>query len=217
MKSLGEFVTKALVSGFLVAVPVYLAILLLLKAMKSLAGLVRPLAVLRPAGLPTEAAEVGLALLIVLSVCFALGVAVLTEPGRAAAERIQRSVLAKIPGYELVRSLTQQLAGQGRENAWRPALAEIEDALVPAFIIEEIQDGLYTVFVPSVPSPVVGSVYILRRERVHLVNASFAQTFLALSRWGSGAKDLVAAMESEHRNAEADSRPSTERRGSKIA
>src|SRR5262245_21687291 len=200
MKSFCAFVTKALVRGFFVAVPVYLTILLLLKVVKSLAALVRPLAVLRPTGLSTETAEVGLALLILLSVCMALGVAVLTEPGRAAGELIQRKVLSKIPGYVLIRSLTQQLAGQARENVWRPVLAEIEEALVPAFLIEEIQGGRYTVFVPSVPSPFVGSVYILRKDRVHLINASFAQTFQTLARWGSGAKDLLAAMESERRD-----------------
>lgn len=217
MKSFCAFVTKALVRGFFVAVPVYLTLLLLFKAVKSLARLVRPLAVLRPTGLSTEAAEVGLALLIVLSVCFALGVAVLTGPGRAAGELIHRKVLSKIPGYELIRSLTQQLAGQGRENVWRPALVEIEDGLVPAFVIEETQDGRYTVFVPSVPPPFVGSVYIFRRERVHLLNASFAQTFQALTRWGSGAKDLLAAMESERRDGQANSGPSIDRKSTKIA
>jgi len=209
MKSFRQFVTKALVSGFLIAVPVYLAILLLLKAIKSLGRLVRPLAALHPPGLTSETAENGLALLIVLGACFVLGVAVLTKPGRAAGARFQRSVLEKIPGYILVRDLTQQLAGQGHEKAWRPALAEIEDGLVPAFIIEEAQDGRYTIFVPSVPSPLVGSVYILRHERVHPLNASFAQTFQALSRWGSGAKDLVALMEPEPRHTEGtrDHRP----------
>ena len=47
-------------------------------------------------------------------------------------------------------ALIRQLSGGGREKAWQPALAEIEDALVPAFIIEEF-DGRYTVFVPSNP------------------------------------------------------------------
>jgi uncharacterized membrane protein len=217
MKSFRQFVIKALVSGFFIAVPVYLAMLLLLKALKSLSGLVRPLAVLHPSGVSTEAAQNGLAFLVVLAICFVLGVAVLTKRGRAAGDRIQRSVLAKIPGYTLVRDLTQQLAGQGHENVWRPALVEIEEGLVPAFIIEEVRDSRFTVYVPSVPSPLAGSVYILREERVHPVNASFAQTFQALSRWGSGVKDLVAAMESEPRDAEAHSRPSAERKYTKIA
>jgi uncharacterized membrane protein len=77
---------------------------------------------------------------------------------------------------------------------WKPALAEIEDALVPAFIIEEFEDGRYTIFVPSSPSPFTGAVYILGRERVHLLDASLAQTVQVVSRWGSGSRDLVAAM-----------------------
>jgi len=36
---------------------------------------------------------------------------------------------------------------------WKPALVEIEEALVPAFIIEELEDQRVTVFVPSVPTP----------------------------------------------------------------
>ena len=59
----------------------------------------------------------------------------------------------RIPGYALLRSLTQQLAGQGKENVWKPAMVEIEEALVPAFIIEVHDDGRFTVFVPSVPTP----------------------------------------------------------------
>jgi hypothetical protein len=42
------------------------------------------------------------------------------------------------------------MSGRSRENTWRAALVEIEDALVPGFIIEEFEDGRYTVFVPSI-------------------------------------------------------------------
>ena len=48
---------------------------------------------------------------------------------------------------------------------WKPALAEIAGALVPAFIIEVFQDGRFTVFVPAAPTPFSGSVYILPAER----------------------------------------------------
>ena len=73
---------------------------------------------------------------------------------------------------------------------------EIEDALVPAFIIEEFDDGRFTVFVPSAPTPLSGSVYILTPERVHLLDISFTTAVKSLSRWGSGSKELVAAMKS---------------------
>jgi hypothetical protein len=45
-------------------------------------------------------------------------------------------------------------------RAWAdlPAPAEIEDALCPAFIIEELENGSFTVFVPSIPTPLAGAV-----------------------------------------------------------
>ena len=94
----------------------------------------------------------------------------------------------------MLRSLTQRLAGEGEEETWQPALAEIEDALVPAFIIEELDDGRYTIFVPSVPTPFAGAVYVLERERVHILDVPFTQAVSSISRWGSGSKNLVAAM-----------------------
>lgn len=81
----------------------------------------------------------------------------------------------RVPGYQLFRSLTQRLAGQEGDTAWKPALAEIEEALVPAFIIEELEDGRFTVFVPSVPTPLAGSIYILASGRVHPLNIPFTQ------------------------------------------
>jgi len=80
---------------------------------------------------------------------------------------MDRSLLERLPGYTLFRSLTQRFAGEGRENVWKPALVEIEEALVPAFIIEELEDGRFTIFVPSVPTRLAVAVYILARGRVH--------------------------------------------------
>jgi len=105
-----------------------------------------------------------MAFLLVLILCFVVGMIVRTTAGRAVIERIERSLFERIPGYALLRSLTQRLVGEDRENVWKPALVEIEEALVPAFIIEEFDDGRYTVFVPSVPTPLAGAVYILERR-----------------------------------------------------
>jgi uncharacterized membrane protein len=198
MKQVREFVTSSVLSGLLLAVPLYLAVLLLLKAMGSVVHLVQPIAQLLPRW---SHAEDVLAILIVLFLCFLIGVALRTASGEAVGERVEGSVLVRIPGYLLLRSLTKQLAGESEESAWKPALVEIEDALVPAFIIEEFEDGRYTIFVPSSPSPFTGAVYILARERVHLLDASLAQTIQAVSRWGSGSRDLVAAMKPSTRRA----------------
>lgn len=190
------FVAKAVLGGLLVVVPLYLAVLVLLKGMKSVGGLVRPFALLLPDWIPAEKA---LSLLLVLMICFLIGVAVRTRAGRVGRERIERGFFERIPGYALFRGLTQQVAGKSRENVWKPALAEIEEALVPAFIIEEFEDGRYTVFVPSIPTPLAGAVYILDRRRVHPLDVPFTDALKTVSRWGAGAKDLVTAIEKRDR------------------
>jgi uncharacterized membrane protein len=181
-----------LIAGILVVVPVYLGGLLLLKAAKSLADLLKPVTALLPVWLPGDQF---LSLLLLLAICYLVGLAIGTPVGREIQKRIEHSLFEKIPGYTLFRSLTQRLVGESQDEAWKPALAEIEDALVPAFIIEEHADGRYTVFVPSVPTPLAGAVYVLNADRVHPVDIAFTQALKTVSRWGAGCKDLVAAME----------------------
>jgi len=117
-----------------------------------------------------------------------------TQSGRAVRERMEKVFFERLPGYGLLRSLTQRLAGDSDEEAWKPALVEIEEALVPGFIIEELDDGRFTIFVPSVPTPFAGAVYVLSPERVHRLDVPFTQAIQSISRWGSGSKALVAAM-----------------------
>jgi uncharacterized membrane protein len=148
-----------------------------MKAMKSLEGLTRPIAHLTPRWLPAERV---FSFLIILILCFLVGIVLHTRIGEAVETRVEKSLLRKIPGYTLFRSLTRQLVGENQESAWKPALAEIEDALVPAFIIDELDDGRFTVFVPSVPTPMTGVVYILNAERVHPLKVPFAQEVKAL-------------------------------------
>ncbi|WP_116810740.1 DUF502 domain-containing protein [Steroidobacter cummioxidans] len=191
MKKSLLFIAKSILSGFLIIAPLYLAVLLILKAVDAVGTLVRPLMRLLPDYLPAERL---LSLLLVLFICFLIGLAIRTQSGRAASERIEKSLFERIPAYALFRSLTQQLVADSREKCWKPALAEIEEALVPAFIIEELKDG-YTVFVPSVPTPLAGTVYILNRHRVHPVNVPFTQAVQVVARWGLGAKALYSAMD----------------------
>ena len=122
-----------------------------------------------------------------LAVCLVAGLVVRTGAGLRAKNALERSVLEKIPGYALVRGLTERVSGDTREGAFRPALVEIEEALAPGFIIEELEDGRYTVLVPSVPTPAAGALFILPRERVHPVDVPFTQAVKVISKWGVGA------------------------------
>jgi uncharacterized membrane protein len=188
------FIAKSLATGVLIVIPIYLAVLLLLKAMKSVVGLVQPVALLLPESVP---AETLLSLLLVVVFCLLIGLMVRTRIGASVRERMETTLFERIPGYALIRSLTQQVAGSSNEKVWKPAFVEIEEGLVPAFIIEEFEDGRYTVFVPSIPTPLAGAVYILDRKRVHPLDVPFTAALRTISKWGSGCRELVATMDSE--------------------
>src|SRR4026208_176633 len=87
MKYAREFVTNTVIGGVFIVVPVYLAILLLLKGMQSAVRLVRPFAALLPDWLPAEGF---FSFLLVLLVCFVVGAAVRTRGGRAVRERLEK-------------------------------------------------------------------------------------------------------------------------------
>jgi uncharacterized membrane protein len=70
-----------------------------------------------------------------------------------------------------------------------------KEALVPALIVEKLEDGPYTVLVPSVPKPMAGAIYILPPERVHPVDVPFTVALKVFSKWGTGAGEFVRAMQ----------------------
>ena len=82
--------------------------------------------------------------------------------------------------------------GQADDPAFAPCLAEIEEALVPALIVEELENGSFTVLVPSVPTPMAGAVYILQPERVHRVDVPFTAALRVFTKWGAGSSGIYA-------------------------
>ena len=141
MKYAMSFTLRAVISGLLILLPLYLAVLLLIKAASSVVKLIQPMALLMPDWVP---AELFLSLLLVLFICFLVGVTVRTQVGKSLRNRFEKSLFERIPGYALLRSLTQQIAGGGGDNVWKPALFESDEGLLPAFIIEQLDDGRYT-------------------------------------------------------------------------
>ena len=191
MRSIAEFTKTALIGGVLVILPIYLSVLLLLKAVGAIMGLVAPISQGLPESLPFREL---IAILILVVVCFVSGIAVRTGTGLRAKNALERSLLEKIPGYALIRGLAGKIFGGSDEQSFTVVLAEIEDALVPAFLIEDCGNGQCAIFVPSVPTPAAGAIYIIARERVHLVDVPFTQAVSVISKWGAGSKALLAGM-----------------------
>jgi uncharacterized membrane protein len=191
MRTLAEFTRTTLIGGLLIILPIYVAVLLLAKAVNGLLSLMAPVAAQLPAGVEFRRI---VAILLLVAVCFVVGLIVRTGTGLRAKNAFEQAVLERLPGYTFFRGLAKRLTGSSEEQTLQPALVEIEDALCPAFIVEELDDGSFTVLVPSAPTPMAGSIFILPRERVHPVDIPFTKAIGVFSKWGTGAGEFVQAM-----------------------
>jgi uncharacterized membrane protein len=191
MRILAEFVKATLIGGLLIILPVYVSVILVLKAIQGVVAALKPVTAVVPASVQFR--EVFAALLIII-ICFIAGLIVRTGPGLRAKNAFEGVVLERLPGYTLLRGLAGRFTGRGDEPTFAPALVEIEEALVPALIIEKLDDGQFTVLVPSVPTPMAGALYILPPERVHPVDVPFTSALKVFTKWGAGAGEFVRAM-----------------------
>jgi uncharacterized membrane protein len=184
------FLKTTLLGGAVVVVPAYLAVLLVMKALLSLRPLVMPVVGMLPPGLlhPTLAAAI-----LMVGGCFVAGVLLRTGVGRALGRMMERSVLLKIPGYGMLRSILRRLGGEQEENLAVALVEQEEGCLVPAFVVERLPNDHYTVFIPSVPTPAVGAVQIVPGSRVRIVDVPMAQAIKSLTQWGTGAGALLSA------------------------
>jgi len=193
MHKIVSFLKTTLLGGVLVVLPAWLAVLLLLKALMHLRIFVKPVSTHLPEGVGHPLV---VATLLLIAMCFVVGAVIRTAVGRHAKRAVELNVLERLPGYATLRNLAEQIGALDGNHGFKPALVEIEDALAVGFIVEEHADGRCTVFLPSSPTPAAGTIFIIDGARVHPVNVPVTKALKCVTKWGTGAGELLAAMQS---------------------
>lgn len=194
MSKVLSFFKATLLGGALVVLPAWLAILLLLKAIVHLEGLIKPVSATLP---ETVRHPILIASLLMLVICFVVGVALRTAIGLQARRAVEANLLERLPGYSTLRGVAEQIGQIENSRGFKPAFVEIEEALCLCFIIEEHpgeHSDQRTVFVPSSPTPAAGTIYVIAASRVHPLDVSVASALQCVTRWGAGSSELLAAM-----------------------
>jgi uncharacterized membrane protein len=193
MKRPLELLRTALITGLIIVLPAWLALLLLLKLLVQLGVLVKPIAREMPPGVNHPQL---VAALLFLVLCLLVGLLVRTAAGRLIGKTLGEGVFNRVPGYQSLRNIARQFADDGAKEGFKPALIEVEDgSLAPAFLIENHEQGLSTVFMPSVPTPMAGSIFIMPSARVHPIDVPVTTMMKCISKWGSGSSELLAALD----------------------
>jgi uncharacterized membrane protein len=194
MKPVADFVKTCIVGGFFGILPILLTVFVLAEAVDVLDGISTPLA----EKLPIE--ELGgasaariVALILIVAACFLAGLVLRTRFGTWSTGFVEGAVLNRLPGYQLLKTVSQRLGGLEEGALFSAALADLHgtEARVFVFIVEDHDDGRYTVLVPNAPTPNVGTLYLLPRERVTRLSAPAASAVNCFMQWGIGSKRLL--------------------------
>jgi uncharacterized membrane protein len=192
MQAVVAFVKTTFIGGLLLLIPVVLVVLLVQKALHLASSGLAPLACVAPTqsviGIAVVEMGAGCALLLV---CFLAGLAIRTRPGARLSAQLEQVLLRRVPGFTFVKHVAHGLAGLESGSELSVALARIEDAWVFSFVVERHARGLFTVFVPSAPTPAAGSIYYLTQDRLKLLDVPVSAALGCIMRLGFGSQALL--------------------------
>jgi uncharacterized membrane protein len=192
MKAFFTFLKTTILGGIFVIVPFFVVYLILAEAVDMLVSFVLPIAGMLPkdwVGSEREARI--LAILSLLTLSFVTGLAFRTRMGVSAGVWFERTVLHRLPGYRLAKTLTRQISGSETESQFAPAVVRMgPDALVFAYIIEEHDTGYFTVLLPGSPVGTAGGLQYVSGERVQRLAVPLSQVFNCITHYGIGSGPL---------------------------
>jgi len=191
LKRLGDL----FVDGVLLALPLGAAAYLLHKVLGAVVKALAPVSHLFPDARWFGVGALDLAALALLVAALTgLGAFARSAPGRRLAETLESVVLSKIPGYLIFKSVVAGFSGDDRDTGLRPALVAFDDNTVLGFVVETSDsDDDVTVFLPDAPGAASGSVVLVPRQRVRVLDVSTAAAMRAMKQRGLGLQKFAGA------------------------
>jgi uncharacterized membrane protein len=139
-----------------------------------------------------------LSLVLLLAICYGVGVLVHTQLGALSFNKFEKSVLLQIPGYSIISNILKGFAEEQVES-YLPALIQLgqEGTGVLGFVMEKNDNDTITVFVPSVPAITIGSLHIVERKRVTFLEASHLEIVNCITEWGVGSNKFISRIKTD--------------------
>jgi uncharacterized membrane protein len=192
MKKLAELLKTTVLGGLFVILPVLLLYLFLAEAVDLIIMVATPIADLFPAGTFDDLEFPGvIALLLILGVSFLFGLLVRSRAGRSSSLWIERVILGRLPAYKAIKRLTTGFLEAEEKGVRTAVLTNSEDEREIVYLIEDHGDGEVTVLQPWAPAAFAGSVKIVSRERIKILDRSLGDVSMVMSHWGVGIPDLL--------------------------
>ena len=192
--SLTELLKATMAGGLLFLLPVALIAIVLKQAMQLVEKIVRPISNY----LPVEAVvgvwgETVLAAVVLILVSLVAGLVARTNVGRRITRWFEDSLLGGLPQYQMVKSMAEGLAHVESAEGVDPALVSIEGGWQIGYLLEPLDNGWVTVFLPQAPTPMSGNVMYLPADRVRPLGITIGQAMALVKHIGVGSAEALGS------------------------
>ncbi len=198
MKKLRSFIALTFLGGITVVLPIAILMILFQWLFAWVTDVIQPLTniLTSRADIRELMADV-IVLLILIGVCFGIGLLIKTGLGGWLHRWLDRGLAKFAPGYSTIRDIVVQFVGGSDEASilsGQVALVQLysgNDLWVTAIVTAEHSFG-YTVFVPTAPIPTSGMVYHLPASNVQLMpDISVEQAMKTVIACGAGSQLVI--------------------------
>ena len=192
MKSILKIIKATFLGGILFLAPLILLLVLLEKGFNIIQKITNPIINHFPKvkilGLAIE--EV-VAIFIIAFICFTAGLISKTSAAQKLIQKLEDGILGFVPGYSFMKSMNESIMGFESNQDLKVILVPTDAGLQFAFLIEEIDENNFTVFIPDAPNPWSGSVVFVKKEDITEVNMTQKQALACIRKLGFGSKELL--------------------------
>jgi uncharacterized membrane protein len=192
MKAILSFIKVTITGGVLFLIPMVIIVVLVGKAFRMLQPMFERLIVL----LDVET-FMGVSLLtIVVAIflcllCFTAGLLIRLDKVKRLGKAVEEVILKFLPGFEYLKSMAGDQVGDSLRSKWKAVLLEDGDGWVVAFIVDQSEKGLTTVFIPECPRGDSGNSKIIQTSSLRYLEVTTMEAVNLLRHYGAGAGAIL--------------------------
>ena len=192
MKSILKIIKATFLGGILFLAPLILLVVLFEKGyhivQKITVPIVNSLPRVKVMGFALQ--EV-IGVVIIIVVCFVAGLLAKTVYAKKLVQKIEDNVLSLVPGYVFIKNMQENIMGFESKEDLKVIMVPTDAGWQFAFLIEQINDNEFTVFIPDAPNPWSGSVVFVEKKDIREIEITQKQALACIRKLGYGSKELL--------------------------
>lgn len=129
--------------------------------------------------------------IIIIVICFIAGLLAKTVYAKKLVQKIEDNILSLVPGYVFIKNMNENIMGLESKDDLKVILVPTDAGWQFAFLIEQITDNEFTVFIPDAPNPWSGSVVFVDKKDIREIEITQKQALAFIRKLGYDSKELL--------------------------